>query len=603
MNFFIRSNFLCLVVSLSVVPGVVRAEDLPVESAIKSAVVYSDRATVTREAKVEIPAGAHHLVFKGLPVGLLTDSLRVSGNSEAKVVFGALTHKRETSEDFVVPRTNELNELLLQEKAAIKGYEAEKLALTEANEFLKTWAKQVFFGQGQNAEGTPLQYNAWVSASDALSGKILENLKAGLALDEKIRDSNNKIAKINADLREIRGGQKQTHTVFVPFESDQKTTLNVVLSYQVSGVGWTPIYDARLDMTTKKLAFSHFGSVWQNTGEDWENIALTLSTAQPGRGAALPETNSVWLSIYKPPVQTFPGAMEASPSYVQAVENDKEAMLERALKMGDSTIPVPVETPSDRLQLPEEGEGGGGGEDPLHRWRRLQEERVLREAETTPVVTQINTGGFVGEYKVTGPATVKSDGAQTKLSIGEVSAEPELYVQIKPQITTEAYIVAKIKLKGETPILPGQVSLFRDGAFIGQSTINDLIRPGEEAKVYFGVDDGVTVKRDMLKDQSAETGLIAKSSVTEKNFSTIIKNHNKYPVQYEVVEVIPSSKDERIVVAIVNDKTTAGYEKDFEKVQGATRWSGTLAPQQEMTLNFGWSVSWPKGEDLNWLQP
>ncbi len=69
-----------------------------------------------------------------------------------------------------------------------------------------------------------------------------------------------------------------------------------------------------------------------------------------------------------------------------------------------------------------------------------------------------------------------------------------------------------------------------------------------------------------------------------------------------MVEVIPSSKNERIVVDIVNDKTTAGYEKDTDKVQGATRWSGTLAPQQETTVNFGWSVSWPKGEELRWQE-
>ncbi|MBK9586468.1 MAG: mucoidy inhibitor MuiA family protein [Alphaproteobacteria bacterium] len=301
MSFFIRRTFLCFAVSWVLVPTAVRAEDLPVESAIKSAVVYSDRATVTREAKIEIPAGAHNLVFKGLPLGLFTNSLRVSGHSEARVVFGALTHKRDTSEEFTVPRVQELSDLLLQEKAAIKAYEAEKAALTEANEFLKTWARQVFFGQGQNPDAMALNYNTWVTASDGLSAKILDNLKAGLAVDAKILDSNNKIAKINADLRQVRGGNKQSHTVTVPFETDQKTTLNVVLSYQVSNVGWAPIYDARLDMKSKKLDFIHYGSVWQNSGEDWQDIALTLSTAQPGQGAALPETTSVWLSVYKPP--------------------------------------------------------------------------------------------------------------------------------------------------------------------------------------------------------------------------------------------------------------------------------------------------------------
>lgn len=84
-------------------------------------------------------------------------------------------------------------------------------------------------------------------------------------------------------------------------------------------------------------------------------------------------------------ITSAPGASEASPAYIEAVEEENEATLEKAIKEGDSAIPVPVDTPSDRLQLPEEQEDS---EDPLHKWRRLQEERVLRDSnveETEPV--------------------------------------------------------------------------------------------------------------------------------------------------------------------------------------------------------------------------
>ncbi len=90
-------------------------------------------------------------------------------------------------------------------------------------------------------------------------------------------------------------------------------------------------------------------------------------------------------------VNAPPGGSEASPAYVEAVEEANEADFEKAIKTGDSTIPVPVETPSDRLQLPEEQEET---EDPLHRWRRLQEERVLRDtgdAEDVEPVTVLDS--------------------------------------------------------------------------------------------------------------------------------------------------------------------------------------------------------------------
>ncbi len=118
------------------------ADEINVESTIKAATVYSDRATVTRNAVIKIPKGAHNLVFEGLPVGLFYESLRVSGSSEAEVTFGALTIKRETSQDYVVPRVQELQAKIKDIENLIDVQNAERQALVEANELLKTWGKQ-----------------------------------------------------------------------------------------------------------------------------------------------------------------------------------------------------------------------------------------------------------------------------------------------------------------------------------------------------------------------------------------------------------------------------------------------------------------------------
>ena len=85
-------------------------------------------------------------------------------------------------------------------------------------------------------------------------------------------------------------------------------------------------------------------------------------------------------------VSSAPGEEEVTPAYREAVEEANEQDLERALAEGDSTLPVPIDPPSDRLQLPEEEEDS---EDPLHRWRRLQEERVMREMTTTEEVEPV----------------------------------------------------------------------------------------------------------------------------------------------------------------------------------------------------------------------
>ena len=326
-----------------------------------------------------------------------------------------------------------------------------------------------------------------------------------------------------------------------------------------------------------------------------------------------------------------------------------------ALQTGGSAIPVPVEYPRDRLQLPKEEMET---EDPLHRWRRLQEERVVRSADkdgedpfsfeddealesfqktaaeleyeyglvlgdseaikrklkefkrdqspkhaqTRQVSASITTGGIVGEYKVTGPATVKADGTLARLQIAELKNEPNLLLQIKPQVSTDAYMLARFTLKGDAPVLPGAVSLFRDGAFIGQGAINEIIRPEEESEISFGIDDAVKIKRDVLKNESSQTGLIAMSRVIERNFVTGIENYHKQDIDIEVLEMVPVSKDKRIVIEMIGDKTTPGYETDYKKVKGATRWTSTMKPGQKSEIKLGWKISWPKDETLNGLR-
>lgn len=566
MRRFIRSSCLVVLFSMPVLSMPAWAEDVETDSKITAATVYNDRATLTRSAKVEIPAGAHNLVFTGLPLNMFTDSLRVEGSSVANVTFGALSHKRESSADYVVPREKALNAQLVQLQDTNKIYQAERSALRTAKTFLENLGKQAVLRESEEIAKMELNPDTWGAAADSLSAKMSENLKNDLALGIKIREVNERIQKVQNDLRQLRTGQKQTYSVTIPFESDKPSTLNVELSYQISGVSWQPIYDARLDVKKKTLELVQYGSVWQRTGEDWEDVELTLSTAQPSRGAGQPDLYSRWLSIYS--------------------HHPEKAMARTSggnFGMVASNMSGVASAPMETMDL-----------------AVMEEEMAPVAKKASFQAAQINTEGFVGEYKITGPATVKSDGTKAKLLVGGFETETALQVQIKPQISTDAYLVVKAKLLGDAPVLPGQVSLFRDGAYIGQSHMK-MLRPDDATELAFGIDDNVTVKRNILKDERSEAGIITKDSVIEKHFVTEIQNLHKDDIQIAVLETIPASRDERIRIEILADKTTAGYETDLKNVKGVTRWMGTLTPKQKTAINLGWKVSWPKGQNISGL--
>ncbi len=560
-----RRSFLALmlVTSLSSLPAL--AKDIPADSKITKATVYSDRATLTRRAVIDIPAGAHNLIFTGVPINIYTDSLRVGGSAKADVVFGALSHKRESFQDYVAPREKELNQKLVTLQDHRKVFNADKQALKAGQEFLKNVGKQATLRTNEDVAEIDLKPESWGAAADSLTSKMSQNLKASLELDIKIRDVNKQIQQVQNELRDLRTGHKQSYSVTIPYEADKPTTLTVDLSYQQTNVGWQPIYDARLDTKTGDMELVQYGSVWQQTGEDWTDIALTLSTAQPSRGTDLPDLYTNWVNIRQnmPMRKSSGGQLNM---FSAQTAGSSVALEERAMEMdmAASALPVPI------------------------------------EAKARSRGAQINADGYVGEYIITGPATVKSDGEQAKLLVGGFETDSAMQVQIKPQVGHEAYLVVNTTLKGEAPILPGQVSLFRDGAFIGKGHL-PMLRPGDKEGLGFGVDDNVTISRNTLKDERSEAGLISKEVSLERHYVTEIQNLHKTDVEIAVLETVPVSQDQRIKIDILADKTTAGYESDVKDVKGVTRWVQTLKPKEKSKVNLGWKVTWPKGENISGL--
>ncbi len=554
-----RSFLVCLACSTFAVPAL--ADDIKVQSDIVEATVYTDRAALTRRAEVKIPAGSHTLIFEGLPANFYQDSLRADGRSRAKVTFGAVSHKRVSSADYIAPREKALNAQLVKLQDVRKSYQADKKALAVSKTFLESLGKNAALRENEKIAQVDLNPETWGAVSDNLTTKMAANLKRDLATDIQIRETSLQIQKVQAELNQLRTGQKQTHIVSLPFESDSATTLTVDLSYQIGGAGWRPLYDARLDVKNADLDLIQYGSVWQRTGEDWEDVKLTLSTAQPSRGAGLPKLNPQWVSIFEPRPQK---RLQKSGQVMNMMADFAEV---------DSVSAAPAE-------------------DSLQRWRMLQEERV----ESKRAV--VNTEGFVAEYAITGPATVKADGTQSKHLIGSFETENSLEVQVKPQYGLDAYLVAKTTLKGDASILPGQVSLFRDGAYIGKSNL-PMLRPNDVQGLAFGIDDNVSVTRNILKDERSEAGIITKDAVIERHFTTEVKNLHKTAVKIALLETIPVSKDERVNVTIVNDKTTGGYAQDIEDRKGVMRWPLELEPQESAKVDLGWKVSWPKGKSLS----
>lgn len=559
--------FSALVLSCLFMPAA-QADEITAESEIKAVTIYTGRAKVTRAAVVQVPAGAHTLVFKNLPAALLADSLRAEGKSKASVKFGAVAHKQVMSAQLTSEREKELNAKLetLQDQAA--QAQAEKSGIEANRSFLQSLGKQAALRADEDIAEIDLKPDQWSAAAQAIQSGTAEAAKASLALDVRLREINREMYRIQNEIALLRTGGRSTYAVTVPFESDKAAQLTVELSYQVPNASWTPLYDARLETEGKgSLQLTQFGSVSQRTGEDWTGVALTLSTAQPQRGASLPDLQPMWVDVYE--ARFARGGGMAMPA-------QKTMMMQNII--------------SSEMEM-----GAGAAMDMAAPMSPPEEKRAAFAR------AEINTGGFVSEYKIPGPATVLADGTETKLMVGDFDVASKIEVHVKPQLSGEAYLVARSKLKGDSPILPGMVNLFRDGAYVGQSSIR-LLRPDEDYDFYFGVDDQVSVKRKVLKDEKKEEGVITRDNVLERNYATEIQNLHKESVSVVVKETAPAPRNEKIRLELLKDATTQGYKDNSDNIKGMLYWEFPLEPKEKKILKLGWTLSWPKDMQLSGVQ-
>lgn len=552
------SSALLLVLLLTTVlcPPVLAGE-IEAKSRIVEATVYPNRATVVRVAVVDVPAGAAVAVFRGLPANLLTDSLRAEGQAGTGVRFSALTHRLETRDELVAPRERDLNQRIEELQDRRNAVEAQRQALAAQRAFLETIGQQA--GQRVAEEVSELRLNPgeWGQAAEALGRSLAEILTADLAHRISLREMDHALQALKAELSGLHTGLRGTMAVRLPLEADASARMTIRLQYQVPGVSWRPVYDARLDTAGGGLSLVQYGAVRQNTGEDWEDVRLVLSTAQPQRGAGLPDLKPLWVDLFDPDKLRRERAMVS--------ESAQKSQAVGAMASADMVM-----------------------------------EGMSEQEAAGFVAAEIRTAGFVTEYVIPGRVDVPADGTESRLLCGEFAMENRLHVQIKPQLSTEAFLVGRATLLGEAPLLPGPAGLFRDGAYIGQARL-PLLRPGQSRDIGFGIDDRIAVTRHVLRDERSDPTLLSREHQLRRQMATTISNQGRQEVEIVVLETVPAPRHDRIKLEILRGETTPGHEQDVDDVPGLLRWTTTLAPGSESRISLGWKLSWPRDQELSGL--
>jgi uncharacterized protein (TIGR02231 family) len=515
-----------------------------VDSTISAVTVYTDRAVVTRTATVELPTGTTELVFANLPQALQERSLQVSGRGTAQAMILDVS-ARQTFVDFAAnPRVQELEDQLRKLHQQVREVDDGSGVLNAQAAMLERMEAALFAAPTKDVPRAGI--DEFSTALTYLTGQRTRLAQERATLDEKRTDLQTRINTVQRQLNELRGaGNRAFKTVTVRVAATTAGRLDVTLAYTVPGASWAPNYDARITSGERTVELGYFGLVRQNTGEDWKDVALTLSTARPALGGAAPKLGVWELSVFDPI------ALEARAREQAMVEQERRMSMRKV-----ASAPMAMGLAAD-MAPPEQ-------------------DALIAQAT-------VEAGATSATFRIATAASIPSDNSPQKVPVTTAKLKAEPAYHTTPKRVTTAYLTAKVSNDSEFPLLAGPMNVFLDGTFVATSGLTTVM-PGEKFDLALGADEGISVQHKRVQKFIEQTGLISKSTRITYEYLITIQNNKRSAERIIVTDQVPLSRNEKIVVRVQMPPEREVKPDD----EGLLKWTLDLKPgeKRELTVKF-----------------
>jgi len=259
-------------------------------SKIKDVTVYLDGAEITRSSDVNLGTGTTEFTFNGLSPNIQESSIQISGLKKASILsinYGINYLSKQKRSDSITSLQNELKDLdakVQYQYDLIAGYN-EELSLIQSNKRL-----------GNETEVVSLE--KLKSFATYYRTRITE-LRIDVNTSNKgIQDHQKTQIDIRKQLAEFNVDEKvQTGEITIKLNSEIATKLDLKISYNISNAGWFPIYDLKAEKINSPINLEYKAHVYQNSGCDWDDVKLVLSTRDPNTNNEKPIVNPKYLNF------------------------------------------------------------------------------------------------------------------------------------------------------------------------------------------------------------------------------------------------------------------------------------------------------------------
>jgi uncharacterized protein (TIGR02231 family) len=533
----------------------------PVASKITEVAVYADRARVTRSGAVTLPAGTARFAFGKLPGWLDEGSVRVvvspAGAAELVDVQVLKTW-------LARPDDEEIQKAIL----AVQDLADRIAALDDERAALDARARQIDSIRAFSLEKLPqdvaareVKVEEYAGVVKFVGDSLLELARARRELDKVRRELQPELTARQRALNELRQrAQLEQRTVLVTLKADAAREASVTLAYMLPGATWEPLHEVRAANGANAVGLASFGVVTQTTGEDWDNVAVSLSTQRPTDTIRIPELEALLLGSGRALAWRQSGAGETFKTATAQFEAQSVA--------GNELFNI--------------GRLAAGD------FARNYEQQKARQSRVTEVFQSIQQQrGTTAHFIALGPQTIRTDGRPVRVPIGAAQLAASPRIMAAPELSLNATHIVELTNAGRQPLLPGRVLLYVDGAFLG-TTDMEFVAQGESFPMFLGVADEIKLSRSLDRKRSSLSwsGRRARMQVS---FVVSAENLSERPVTLQLADRVPVSETEEIRVVSVRVAPEGRPDP-----KGLIKWELTLSPKQTREFRIEYTLDYPR---------
>ena len=556
-------------------------------SKIVAVTVYQGNALITRSVEVPQGSGLTEVVVRPLPPATIDTSLFTEGGDGLRVLTTRI--RTRAVMDDTRAEVRDKAEQIRQLNNKNQEIQKQQEVLTQ---------NLAMLGKLENFTAATMQQlteKGVLSAENTikLAGYVMEQRQSDsrqqVTLAQQTAANQQQIEFVQRQLSELTSGASHTEReAVIVLDKANAAAGKVRLNYLVSDAGWQPQYKLRAGGEKDPVQVEYLAAIEQQSGEDWSDVQLVLSTAQPMLNAAPPELLALDITVGvpgQPPIAANgPVGQSQTESYKAARDLRQQAQQELAKNNSLGAF------------------GYLNSAAASQQWAELlaREEPSADAAEANP-----KEGPSVS-YHLPTQLTVPSRNDPQLVEVARIELAPTYFYKAVPVLSPHVYRLSRLANKSNYVLLPGEATMYVNSDFVGRMTL-PLVAIGEEFTAGFGVDPQIQVARQLAsKNQSIQGG----NRVQTFDYRIRVTSYKSGPVQLQVWDRLPKAETEAVAVELIHASPEISTDADYlrtDRTKNLLRWDLTVNPTatnvQSPTLTYEFKLQYDRNVAIGNFQP